>query len=591
MYAAIYSYDYENGRRKHLGNITDIEYTVALRTYDFSTATVKGKSHASINRELIYVIKDDRGRDMFAGFIKNTKPEKDYLVSFLGDDFKKVLDTDVLLDFSNIANLDFTLSGIFAKVTNAVRSAKDPFITKLDIDFIIPSDTTDTKVIADYTGQYIVVNATKFLKVYLGYYGYYIDPYYDVILDRVVFEFKKMSNHELDIKLKDFVHEKTSADIKVNKTVATIKYNTIEEDASWLDSNVTYYNSQPFSNKASIMGSDLPEPSGYPVGFALQKIEELVWEPATQSEYNSAPNSGTAYVLQYGVNVCYTSPTFNQAVSAAGSPNRTPGTVVRALIKIASTGQICMSYPTYIKVVPTGVTYHQASDITYKPRPNLPEKVYTLGTDNQIYEGYAPEDKRIYPIVSKIFESTYLSEAQLNAVYEIVNNRYVENIIITQNNMLTTLDLAALELYTPIKVYDEEGAFKIVPISEKTYTYSESEKKVDIKLGFKKTLLTEIIKSEVGLPEVVKSSGGGGGSSTTIIEQYEIWSGESAPNPNDYNTWFKPINTSEMQMMSFGFNSGELEVNEMSNEYQEPVEEPDETEELEVEGASPYEST
>lgn len=582
MYAAILGYDYLDGRRKHLGNVTNIEHTTAKRVFDFGSASIAGKCSFKIDRPLIYVINDTRGRQKFAGFVKNVKQDdKSEKVEFTGDDFKRVLDTEIILDFTNDATPDFTWSGIMTKVTNAVKQNKDPFISTLNLQFIIPSDTTDTKVIADYSKQYMVVNALQFMKVYLSYFNYYIADYYDIVQDSLIFEFKKMASQLVTLKLKDFTHEKTTADIKVNKAIATIAHNTVEDAASWEDSDSTYYNAQLASNRASIIASDLPDPNGYSTGFALRKVAGLQYQQVTEGDYWSAPNRAIVTIFQYGVNVCYTAPSYNAATTAAGDANsRTENTVIKAIYKIYTTGQNCEEFATFIKVVPTTATYHKRSDVTFRPRPNLPEKVYTLGNDNEIYSGYAPEEKRIYPIVTKVFEATYLSEAQLNAVYELVNNRYVENIIITQNNLISTIDLEGLELYTPVRVYDDNGSYKDIPVSEKTFVWKANDKHVDVKLGFKKTLLTEIIKNEIGSEGVVKSSAISGGSGT-VVQQFEIYQGETAPDPNQYNTWFKPLPEGEAAvMMSFEPSNSELTVTESTD-----------TTELTVEGANPYEST
>lgn len=551
MFAAIYSYDNENGRRKHLGNITNIAYVTTLRTFDFNTAEVKGKGTFKLEKPLIYVINDNNGRPKFSGFIKKIAyKDSSHNISFSGEDFKKILDTDILLDFSNVSILDFSLKGIFEKVAKEIASTKDSFIMMLDLQFIIPDDTEDTKVIADYTGQYIIVNALQFLKVYLAFYGYYIKTNYIVASDQITIEFKKMTEEVVAIKLKDFTHEKTTADIKVNKTIATIAYKTTTEEASWIESDQLYYDSQPFSNRATINSQVTPPTEGYSPGFALLLITDMTWQTATEAEYNSATIKSDAY-FRYSfiedpennnvVSCPAFGPSFNQAITVSGSAkNYDVGSVVRVRYRTIS-GELCVEHSTYIKAVTSTVHYYRLSDITYLPRPNLPEKIYTLGKNNKIYEGYAPEEERIYPIVTKLFESTYLSEAQLNAVYEIVNNRYVENIVIEQNNMINTLDLASLELNTKIRVYDENGNFKDIPIAEKTYTSVEKEEKVTIKLGFKKTLLTEIIKNDIGLPDVVKSSGAGSGSTTVITEEGIVYSENEPLDAKEGTLWLKPI--------------------------------------------------
>lgn len=515
MYAAIYSYNFENGYRKHLGNVIDIEHSTTLRTFDFSTSEVKGKCTFDLDRPLIYTINDERGRQLFAGFYKKpNQATNSNLLSFAGEDFKKILDTDILLDFSNEEIPSHTLSAIFTKVAEQIKSVKDPFTSSIDLEFIVPFDNTNTKVVADYTGQYIVVNALQFLKAYLGFYGYYIKPSYDAMADRITFEFIKKSAVIVPIKLKDFMHDKTGSDIKVNKTIATISFKTVMEDVSWLASDESYFSSQPYANRATLVGTELPSPDGYASGFALRLVSAFEWQVATVDEYNASDIKSEVLIQKYTDTVCMISPTVEQATTAAGNPNETQyGTVIKAMFKLKITGEICQLYPTYIKLVSQSTIYHQRSGMNFQSRPNLPERVYTLGNDNEIYDGYAPSEKRIYPIVTKIFESDYLAESQLNAVYEIVNNRYIENIIINQEKSITPIDFSELDLFTTIRTYDSDGTYKDIPISEKMYKHQNGRNQIDIKLGFKKTLLTEIIKSEVESTSIVKSSGGNTGAS------------------------------------------------------------------------------
>ena len=395
----------------------------------------------------------------------------------------------------------------------------------------------------------------------MSYYGYFIKPIYSVLEDEITFEFKKSNpNQTVEIKLKDFKHEKTSNDIKVNKTVATIAYKPEELPPEWEESTESYYNSQPESNRATIEESEnLPPSTGYSPGFALKVITNqswYKWAEATFNDYIISTNKIRRTIITTGT--CG-SVSVEEAIKQAGNPASYSLDTVIEYRKVIShedgTFEIC-PFVTYIKIVYGGLVaaYYKLGPITYKPRPNLPERVYLLGKDNQIYEGYnsIAESNRLYPIVSKIFEAEYLAEAQVNAVYELVNNRYVENIIITQDTIEQPLDLSSLELYTMIRVYDDDGEYKDLPISEKTTLHNTKETRTEIKLGFKKTLLTEIIKNDIGEGEVVKSSGSRGGGTTTIIEPQEPWMGENTPDPNEHDTWFRPIQgDGEMQMLSF----------------------------------------
>ncbi|MDR4968357.1 MAG: hypothetical protein RG740_01930, partial [Acholeplasmataceae bacterium] len=444
---------------------------------------------------------------------------------------------------------------MYNRVANALLSSnRDSYISKMNLSFIIPNDQTNTKIVADYTGQYLIVNAIKFLKVYLSYFGYHIKPSYDVATDTITFEFKKRSAVIVPIRLKDFTHEKTSNDIKVNRTIATIAYKPVAIDPDWEESNETYYNGQPENNKASIVYSEtLPSTAGYSQGFALKVTGGHQWISATLSDYNNATNKLNKSIIQDSVTCSFVSESV--AISEAGDPNQYyDGTVIAFRYAISQGGTIALcTETTYLRLeYQEGmVSYYKRGEVTFTKRPDLPERVYLLGKDNQIYEGYnsIAEENRIYPIVSKMFEAQYLSEAQINAVYELVNNRYSENIIITINNMANPMDLSELELNTMVRVYDADS-YKDIPISEKTTLYSKKEARTEIKLGFKKTLLTEIIKNDIGLPDVVKSSGGGSGAgNTTIVEEYQIWTGNDAPNPDSYETWFKPVSGTEEGLM------------------------------------------
>lgn len=557
MYAAIYSYEKENTIRKHLGNIIDINYNVTVRTFEFGDASVTGYFDFDIdaNNALIYVICDEAGKQQHAGFIKNIKT-KENRFQFLGDDFKRILDTDILLDYTGQAEPSFKLKDIFNKVANGILSSnRDNFLSHINLQFMLPDDETDTKIIADYTGQYIIVNALKFLKVYLAYFNYYLKTSYDIAQDTIFIEFDKSNFDEIvPIKLKDFIHEKTSNDIKVNKTIATVSFAPARLDPEWEESTEEYYNSQPDSNKASIHISEtMPATSAYSPGFALRVVGSYSWIHATESDYTASTNKITKIIHDGSSSFC-SSVTFQEAIEAMGDPSGyAPHTAVflrKSIVTLDAllmrTIKIC-EFKTYIKLITTGtlMQYYKVGLYNYTKRPALPERVYVLGKDNNIYEGYdsIAKSNRHYPVVSKLYEAEHLSEAQINAVYELVNNRYIENIIITQHNTVDPLDLTGLDLYTMIRVYDDNGNYKDLPISEKTTTYAKCVAKTEIKLGFKKTLLTEIIKNDIGEENVIKQSGGqgSGGGTTVINEEYKIWTEDTAPDPEYYDTWFKPI--------------------------------------------------
>lgn len=134
----------------------------------------------------------------------------------------------------------------------------------------------------------------------------------------------------------------------------------------------------------------------------------------------------------------------------------------------------------------------------YKARPaTIATKYYYRDKNNNIMQSdkYGDIDGRLYPVQAKWFEAEYLADAQFEAVYELANARYVDNIIIDNNITIDPIDFAIYSLYTKVKLYYEGKLYKILPISEKTTTLDGGGISTKIKLGFKKILLTEIIKN------------------------------------------------------------------------------------------------
>ena len=513
----------------HITNIQVIKMTTPLRTYDPSDGDFLGKCSQNIDQAIMYVIRDKQrepGYRYHAGFIKNIKYPTAKSVSFKGDDLRKVFDIDILIDWSN-ETADLTVHGIFQKVADLIMNSKDSMINNIPIYFDIPVDTTSTKFIADYSHRYIIANATKFQKVYLGYFGYSIHPTYNQELKRIEFVYRKQTD-VVSINISDFIHEKTSSDIKTNKTIATISYSTVEEvKTEWLESNIDEYSGA--ISKSTVVGEgvlpELPNPDVYENNYVLRRVENKQYVPGNSTGYNASEFQATRYVLTTPRTSCpSTPPNGTQVWDLIQTEPFNDLLYYRVAYKYIHSTTGIMTYCSNWQYGQIGVLgavdYHKKTGSTYYPRPDLPEHVYTLGSDNLIYDGYAPADKRIYPVQQKIFESGNLADAQLNAVYELVNSRYVENIILTDDKVMSPIPLDELELNTLIRAYDVNGDYKELPISEKVISHDSNGSKVEIKLGFKKTKFTEIIKNEIGVPDRIILSGGKGTSGTPGDSSY-----------------------------------------------------------------------
>lgn len=133
-----------------------------------------------------------------------------------------------------------------------------------------------------------------------------------------------------------------------------------------------------------------------------------------------------------------------------------------------------------------------------RPRPNtIATRYYYRTKDNEIIQSdmNGEIEGRLYPVQAKWFEAEYLADAQFNAVYELANARYVDNIVIDNNVTIDPFDFSIYPLYTKVELYYRGKLYKTLPISEKYTTLNGGGMNTQIKLGFKKILLTEIIKN------------------------------------------------------------------------------------------------
>jgi|GEM_PF-3455162 len=162
---------------------------------------------------------------------------------------------------------------------------------------------------------------------------------------------------------------------------------------------------------------------------------------------------------------------------------------LRPIVQIPQDGS--MPYGYAVKTTDGYVTrYWQLGQVPREIKP-LPEKAYYLGKDNEIYEEYIAPANQIFPIQQRIIAEDFFYKAQFNAIYELVNSRFNENIIILDNAVLNPLEIEPLGLLAMVTVYDKMNHTAILPVSE--IEFKKGQKRV--KLGFKKKLFTEVIKS------------------------------------------------------------------------------------------------
>jgi hypothetical protein len=129
---------------------------------------------------------------------------------------------------------------------------------------------------------------------------------------------------------------------------------------------------------------------------------------------------------------------------------------------------------------------------------HLPKQYYFLTASNNIVESSINQllDDRLYPVVEKHFYKEFLADAQFEAIKTLAENRFVDNIILNETSQIYPIDFTKLDLLQNINIYISGFFYKTLPISEITQNYTKDSFRYFVKLGFKRILLTEIIKGD-----------------------------------------------------------------------------------------------
>jgi len=422
----------------HLSNIEIEEWSIIRRVFDFDTSTFKGVTHDDISDGLIFVFKNDIGHYQYSGFMKNITQDNG-LVTFRGDDFRKVFDTQIIMDYTQLTTYEIELDEEYMSLENVFTRVIGEVETQYNgnIDFInvIPANTQDTSFVGNYAGTSNIVNAWKYLKIYLAHYNYYIEMEYLGLISSVpTVKISIIASTETEeIKLDDFTFDKTTTEVKINNTIAVLRTQETFTNHTFIYSSEELYNATPgaLQEIIDVEGVLLPE----------------TWKPSNFDDSTEDWNFDYVFKVQLWDGTAY------------------EDTLLRTF---------------YMQnVINWGFT-----GVIETVRIN-----YYLGKDNQVYIDSIPAAQRIEPTVSKIFNEEYFSASQYLAISELINARYVEYIILNETN-IGPIDIRTLSLYELVTIFDSEGTSKVVPVSEIEWT----NKGYNVKLGFKKTLFTELVK-------------------------------------------------------------------------------------------------
>jgi hypothetical protein len=502
-YIAVYGRD-----GTHISNIQLSKWNITRKVFDLDVSNFEGSCDEDITSGLIFVMNDKYGNKEYSGFMKSIVQDEDTgYVSFKGEDFKKILDTEVFvggfaINFSSSQSTNYTLYNLMEYIMGLVENQASSLFT---LNFTFPglSNSIATTEFNIFDGSYFYTNVLNFIKPYSSYYGFYIATDYDIANKTIDISFVS-SSVERDIRLEDFIFDQTYSAVKVNHTVARIKFDTsLKGQLALVPSTQAYYDAQAADNKTAVTDfawfidiTDLPE------GYAIKNTR-------TSSRYISGTlypyYTEEYYVVAKADNVWVRSWDFYFVGLGAGAQltiNATTGYDSGSPTIEYPQGYIADDYPvgTAIKIdYPYASPYEDFFDMYFVCVPYsqavsgvIEEKHYYLGLDNEVYEETITSTNQIYPVVTKYFEDDYIAKAQFNAIWELVNSRYNENVILDKVN--APVDITTYNLYDMITVYDSNGNSKELPVSEIRWTQDSYK----VKLGFKIERLTDIVKEATG---------------------------------------------------------------------------------------------
>lgn len=105
-------------------------------------------------------------------------------------------------------------------------------------------------------------------------------------------------------------------------------------------------------------------------------------------------------------------------------------------------------------------------------------------------------DNRIYPIKAVIKSAETAYQAQYDAIKELADARFNDNILIRNIPERDPANFFGIGLLTSVKCYRGGKLFRTLPVAETEENSDAGIKSVAVKLGFKKSLLTEILKAK-----------------------------------------------------------------------------------------------
>ena len=467
----------------HITNLSNITGTLITKVYDFDEIKLAGKDVydvdiSELEKAKVFRLNDDNSKEIYSGFVYKAK-KKHNTVEIIGNDFRTLLDTEILIDYSTHDDI-MTFRQFLELHAYLFNNQVDVKVKEIDyeINFYLSDDKENfIDIFGEIAKEGKVVNFYSYLMPYIKYYDCRIKARLDWSNKKIIFQIDgARKNHE--IKIKDFEHDLSQNQPSVNKTIAVMKYGNFVY--KWLK-------------------QELVE------GWQDAYPSEIVWaieQPTGGDDYRWVATGNTEIIYEW-INEMLVPPEIIWSVEKPLGIGwvKTGASATGFEYKKQTFGYVWQNVePEEFELSeeePTGeLPPNQRWFNTGEIHVVGAIKYYYLTTDNQIVESdqYGDIPNRYYPVKSRVFIEEYLANAQFQAILELANQRYVDSIMINANSPLNPIDLSTVGLFDLIEIYDNNYK-KTLPVAEKHLKIDKEGIDFKLKLGFKKERLSEIIRA------------------------------------------------------------------------------------------------
>ena len=234
MYISLFDIDFN-----HITNLSHVTGMLITKVYDFDEIKLSGNDTMGVNindlnRAKLFRLNEDDGKEIYSGFVYKAK-KKHNTVEIIGNDFRTIFDTNVVLIFSNLSS--WSVEAVFTILKSFPLQIVDNAYIKIPLSIYVPKDSTVTdNIFGNPSKQLMNVNYYKYVLSYMKYYEYMLRSNLNWGQNSIDYYFIKSQNTH-KIKLQDFEHDLSQNQPSINKTVAIMKF--AEFGYKWVKQEIT----------------------------------------------------------------------------------------------------------------------------------------------------------------------------------------------------------------------------------------------------------------------------------------------------------------------------------------------------------------